>query len=154
MRPLFVFRQRLAPRYEDTTFLCRLPHPDLHFGAWLRHRRPERPPPPAIAGALNLKPTSADARAVQELMVALIQADTSNPPGNEGLAVAALSAFFEANGITSRTVTAPGLEDRPILIAELRAPRRFKKPLVLLGHTDVVPADAKAWKNGRPLLGA
>ncbi|MEE2835280.1 MAG: M20/M25/M40 family metallo-hydrolase [Myxococcota bacterium] len=115
---------------------------------------PSVPAPPAIADALNLKPTSADARAVQELMVALIQADTSNPPGNEGLAVAALSAFFEANGITSRTVTAPGLEDRPILIAELRAPRRFKKPLVLLGHTDVVPADAKAWKNGLgPFLG-
>ena len=65
---------------------------------------PSVPAPPAIADALNLKPTSADARAVQELMVALIQADTSNPPGNEGLAVAALSAFFEANGITSRTV--------------------------------------------------
>ena len=109
---------------------------------------PPVPSPPAVADGLNLKPNSADQRAATELLVKLIQADTSNPPGNEGAAVAVLVEFFKAHGIKTRTVMAPGMEDRPILIAELRAPRRFKKPMLLLGHTDVVPANPKAWKNG------
>ncbi len=109
---------------------------------------PPVPAPPAVADGLNLKPNSADQRAATDLLVKLIQADTSNPPGNEGLAVTVLSEFFKAHGIKTRVLTPDGLEDRPILVAELRAPRRFKKPMILLGHTDVVPANPKAWKNG------
>jgi acetylornithine deacetylase/succinyl-diaminopimelate desuccinylase-like protein len=109
---------------------------------------PSVPVPPNIADGLNLEPHSADQRALSELLIKLIQADTSNPPGNEGAAVAVLAAFFKAHGIPTKTISAPGLEDRPILRAHLKASRRFKKPMLLLGHTDVVPADPKAWKNG------
>ena len=60
---------------------------------------PPVPVPPAVADGLNLKPNSADQRAATDLLVKLIQADTSNPPGNEGLAVAVLIEFFKTHGI-------------------------------------------------------
>jgi acetylornithine deacetylase/succinyl-diaminopimelate desuccinylase-like protein len=74
----------------------------------------------------------------------LIQVDTSNPPGNETPAAMVLKAYLEANGVECEIVARDA--DRANLVA--RIPGNGSGPsLALLGHTDVVPADAQDWKR-------
>ncbi|HYG75638.1 MAG TPA: M20 family metallopeptidase [Planctomycetota bacterium] len=73
---------------------------------------------------------------VTKLLSELIQIDTTNPPGNEHLAVAYCAKFCEARKIPYKTYD-PG-EGRTSLIAEVGSgsgPRLF-----IPAHTDVVPA--------------
>lgn len=81
--------------------------------------------------------------AVQRLQE-YVRIDTSNPPGNEEAAVAFFAAIFKAEGIPFETATsAPG---RGNIWARLKG--NGKAPaLVLLHHTDVVPADPKYWDS-------
>jgi acetylornithine deacetylase/succinyl-diaminopimelate desuccinylase-like protein len=86
--------------------------------------------------------------ALQEEAVALtrelIQVDTSNPPGNETPAAMVLKRYLEANGIECEIVAREA--SRANLVA--RIPGNGSGPsLALLGHTDVVPADAQDWKR-------
>jgi acetylornithine deacetylase/succinyl-diaminopimelate desuccinylase-like protein len=78
------------------------------------------------------------------LLSRLIQADTSNPPGEVSSAAAVLEAYFRENGVAPLVVgEAPEL---PNVIARL--PGRGGGPtLLLLGHLDVVPAEATEWKH-------
>jgi acetylornithine deacetylase/succinyl-diaminopimelate desuccinylase-like protein len=70
----------------------------------------------------------------------LIQVDTSNPPGRETPAALVLKEYLEANGIECELVARD--PERANLIA--RIPGTGEGPsLALLGHTDVVPADAQ-----------
>ncbi len=74
----------------------------------------------------------------------LIRVDTSNPPGRETPAAMALRDYLEANGIACELVARD--PERANLIA--RIPGSGEGPsLTLLGHTDVVPADAEDWQN-------
>jgi acetylornithine deacetylase/succinyl-diaminopimelate desuccinylase-like protein len=74
----------------------------------------------------------------------LIQVDTSNPPGNETPAAMVLKAYLEANGVECEIVARDA--NRANLVA--RIPGNGSGPsLALLGHTDVVPADAQDWKR-------
>lgn len=74
----------------------------------------------------------------------LIRVDTSNPPGRETPAALVLKEYLEANGIECELVARD--PDRANLIA--RIPGTGEGPsLALLGHTDVVPADAQDWKH-------
>ena len=74
----------------------------------------------------------------------LIQVDTSNPPGNETPAAMVLKRYLEANGVECEIVARDA--DRANLVA--RIPGNGGGPsLALLGHTDVVPADAQDWKR-------
>jgi acetylornithine deacetylase/succinyl-diaminopimelate desuccinylase-like protein len=87
-----------------------------------------------------------DWQALQTEAVGTLQAylriDTSNPPGNVGPAVDLLAGVLERDGIpVERFESAPG---RSILLARLRG-SGAAKPIVLLHHTDVVPADATRW---------
>jgi acetylornithine deacetylase/succinyl-diaminopimelate desuccinylase-like protein len=77
-----------------------------------------------------------------------IQVDTVNPPGNESRAVDFYAAIFDAEGISYETAeSAPG---RGNIWARL--PGGNEPALILLQHTDVVPADREYWSTD-PLSG-
>jgi acetylornithine deacetylase/succinyl-diaminopimelate desuccinylase-like protein len=79
-----------------------------------------------------------------ETLQAYIRIDTSNPPGHVGPAVDLLASVLSREGIGfERFESAPG---RSILMARLPGTGKAK-PIVLLHHTDVVPADASRWKR-------
>ncbi len=70
-----------------------------------------------------------------------IRVDTINPPGNEQRAVDFYARIFEAEGITYETAeSAPG---RGNIWARLEG--GDEPGLILLQHTDVVPADEEFW---------
>lgn len=74
----------------------------------------------------------------------LIRVDTSNPPGRETPAALVVRDYLEANGIACELVARD--PERANLIA--RVPGTGGGPsLALLGHTDVVPADAEDWTH-------
>jgi acetylornithine deacetylase/succinyl-diaminopimelate desuccinylase-like protein len=73
---------------------------------------------------------------------ALLRMDTSDPPGNEAPAVEYLKAVLQKEGIEVKTF---GLEaNRPNLVARLKGNGK-KRPLLLMGHTDVVTVDPTKW---------
>jgi len=74
----------------------------------------------------------------------LIRVDSSNPPGNETPAALVLKSYLEANGLECELVARD--PDRANLVA--RIPGNGTGPsMALVGHTDVVPADAQDWKR-------
>ncbi len=77
-----------------------------------------------------------------------IRVDTINPPGNETRAVEFIANILEAEGIPFRTAeSAPG---RGNIWARLEG--GDEPGLILLQHTDVVPADPNYWSSD-PLSG-
>jgi len=73
-----------------------------------------------------------------------IQIDTTNPPGNEIKAARFFKEIFDREGIDAHIIeSAPG---RGNIYAKLRGDGS-KKAVLLLNHMDVVPADAKLWKE-------
>jgi acetylornithine deacetylase/succinyl-diaminopimelate desuccinylase-like protein len=89
-----------------------------------------------------------DWKALEDNAVALlsryIQIDTTNPPGNEIKAAEFFKQIFEREGIEAKIIeSAPG---RGNVYARLGGDGS-KKAVVLLNHMDVVPADAKQWKE-------
>jgi len=76
------------------------------------------------------------------LLCEFIAIDTSNPPGNEEAACRWLAGILQREGISSTYYeSAPG---RGSLIARLRG-SGSRGPLMLLNHTDVVPAQPEYW---------
>jgi acetylornithine deacetylase/succinyl-diaminopimelate desuccinylase-like protein len=74
-----------------------------------------------------------------------IRIDTTNPPGNERELAEWLGAYLEREGIESRVIPLPD-EASPRAAVWARLPGRGEgRPLILLSHLDVVPADARAW---------
>jgi len=79
------------------------------------------------------------------LLRELLRIDTSNPPGRETPAAALLERYLRANGVECELVARePG---RANLVARLPGRRSDHSSLMLLGHTDVVPADASRWRH-------
>ena len=75
---------------------------------------------------------------------ALVRVDTSDPPGNEKPAADYLRQVLEKEGIPVQTFT---LEpNRPNIVARLKG-NGSKRPLLLMGHTDVVNVDASKWTH-------
>jgi acetylornithine deacetylase/succinyl-diaminopimelate desuccinylase-like protein len=73
---------------------------------------------------------------------ALVRFDTADPPGRELEAAEYLEKVLEAAGIATQTFA---LEPhRPNVVARLKGSGR-KRPLLLMGHTDVVNVDVKKW---------
>ena len=66
---------------------------------------------------------------------ALVQLDTSNPPGNETRAVEYLKKVLEAEGIPTKTFALD--PKRANLVAGLKG-NGSKRPLLILAHIDVV----------------
>ena len=75
---------------------------------------------------------------------ALLKFDTSDPPGQEKPAVDYLKQVLEAEGIPVEILF--NEPDRPNLVARLKG-SGAKRPLLIMGHTDVVNVDPKKWKH-------
>ena len=74
----------------------------------------------------------------------LIRFDTTNPPGNEMPLVRELATALEKEGIPAQVLeSAP---ERGNLVARLRGDGS-QRPLLLLSHLDVVPAEASQWSH-------
>jgi acetylornithine deacetylase/succinyl-diaminopimelate desuccinylase-like protein len=73
---------------------------------------------------------------------ALLRLDTSNPPGNERLATTYLQQVLEREGIPVQIFALD--PNRPNLVARLRS-SGARRPILLMGHTDVVTVDPKKW---------
>lgn len=78
------------------------------------------------------------------LLSGYIRIDTTNPPGNEIRAARFFKEIFDREGIEAKIIeSAPG---RGNIYARLKG-AGTKKAVLLLNHMDVVPADAKLWKE-------
>jgi acetylornithine deacetylase/succinyl-diaminopimelate desuccinylase-like protein len=76
------------------------------------------------------------------LLKGLVQIDTSNPPGNEIEAAQYIKAILDREGIASEIIeAAPG---RASIVARLTG-SGAKKPLLLMGHLDVVGVERDKW---------
>ena len=92
--------------------------------------------------------TEAELEALRDEAVALLRdllrIDTSNPPGRETAAAQLLARYLEDNGVACELIGSD--PERANVVARL--PGRGGGPsLMLLGHTDVVPADPGAWRH-------
>jgi acetylornithine deacetylase/succinyl-diaminopimelate desuccinylase-like protein len=76
--------------------------------------------------------------------LAILRLDTQNPPGNEVLVVDYLKGVLDEAGIETRVFALD--PKRPNLVARLRG-SGAKRPLLVMGHTDVVTVDATKWKH-------
>ena len=77
-----------------------------------------------------------------ETLVDLVRLDTSQPEGNEILAANYLKKKLDADGIPSEIFEAkPG---RASIVARVKGNGK-KKPLLLLGHLDVVAVERDEW---------
>ena len=79
----------------------------------------------------------------------LIRFDTSDPPGGEKPAVDYLKSVLDREGIPVEVFALEA--HRPNLVARLKGSGR-KRPLLIMGHTDVVNVDPKKWTQ--PPFGA
>ncbi|PHX94294.1 MAG: peptidase M20, partial [Pedosphaera sp.] len=90
-------------------------------------------PQPNFPAALNETITN---------LSAFIRVDTVNPPGNETRGAQFLKAILDREGIPSEILA---LEPaRGSLVARLKGNGK-KKPLLLMGHTDVVGVEREKW---------
>jgi acetylornithine deacetylase/succinyl-diaminopimelate desuccinylase-like protein len=71
-----------------------------------------------------------------------LRVDTSNPPGRERLAAEFLKKIFDAEGIENRIYDLGN--ERANILARLPG-SGLGRPILLLNHLDVVPADAERW---------
>src|SRR5215213_3897282 len=83
-------------------------------------------------------------RETLEHFQALLRLDTRNPPGNERRAAEYLKAVFDREGIPAQLVALDS--SRANVIARLKGTGR-KRPLLIMGHTDVVTVDTTKWTH-------
>ena len=90
-----------------------------------------------------LAPAQADlGERARRYLAELVRIDTTNPPGNETRAAEYIRAALAAEGIAAELL---GEEpSRLNVIARLKG-SGASRPLLLMAHTDVVPADRKQW---------
>ena len=107
-------------------------------------------PGATVPGAVALgvqSPTQLDWKALEpEIMgqfQAIMRIDTRNPPGNEHLAVEHLRKALDAAGISNQVFALD--PNRSNIVARLKGSGK-KKPLLIMGHTDVVTVDEKKWQ--------
>lgn len=75
-------------------------------------------------------------------MVNLVRINTSNPPGNETEAANYIKAALAADGIESELFALD--PDRANLVARIPG-NGSKRPILIMGHTDVVGVQAEKW---------
>jgi acetylornithine deacetylase/succinyl-diaminopimelate desuccinylase-like protein len=80
------------------------------------------------------------------LLKELIALDTQNPPGNEVRVARRLEALFRGLPGVDTHVLDPG-DGRANFVARLRATTPGKRPVLIMGHMDVVGADATKWAS-------
>jgi acetylornithine deacetylase/succinyl-diaminopimelate desuccinylase-like protein len=89
---------------------------------------------------------AATQRATEAHLRNLIRLDTQNPPGNEMRAALYFDSVFRGvPGIETHVLDAG--EGRANFVARLRAGRPTGKPVLVMGHMDVVGADTARWET-------
>src|SRR5262249_32919248 len=84
-----------------------------------------------------------------QLLQGLLRYDTTNPPGNEIIAIQYIADILKREGIESTFLeSAP---TRANLVARLKG-NGSRQPFILMGHVDVVPVEADKWEH--PPFGA
>ena len=101
----------------------------------------------AITGAQTGQ-AAIEAETIQHFQ-ALLRIDTSSPPGNETRAVEYLKQVFEKEGIPYQTFAKD--PSRANIVARLKGNGK-KRPILIMGHTDVVTVDPAKWTH--PPFGA
>lgn len=92
--------------------------------------------------AFAQKPADSTKDDVVRYLTDLVKIDTSNPPGDEIKAAQYIKSVLDREGIPSEIVeSAPG---RASIIARLKG-NGSKKPLLLMGHIDVVGVERSRW---------
>src|ERR1700751_84872 len=78
----------------------------------------------------------------RQYLPALIRLDTSNPPGNESKVASYLKQVADSSGIPAELL---GDDPKRLnMVARIKGNGK-NKPLLLMAHTDVVPAERKQW---------
>jgi acetylornithine deacetylase/succinyl-diaminopimelate desuccinylase-like protein len=77
---------------------------------------------------------------------ALVRFDTSDPPGNEQPAADYLVGVLKQEGIPVQVFARADTPHRLNVVARLKGSGR-KRPLLIMGHTDVVNVDPKKWTH-------
>jgi acetylornithine deacetylase/succinyl-diaminopimelate desuccinylase-like protein len=86
--------------------------------------------------------TEASRAEAAQFLTDLVKVDTSNPPGNEVKAASYIKAVLDKEGIASEIFeSAPG---RGNIVARLKG-NGSKRPLLLMGHLDVVGVERDKW---------
>ena len=80
---------------------------------------------------------------------ALLRLDTSSPPGNEIRAVEYLKQVLDKEGIANQVFAKD--PQRPNIVARIKGNGK-KRPILVMGHTDVVTVDPAKWTH--PPFGA
>jgi len=94
------------------------------------------------APAASAGPAEAWRAEAMTFLIALVKIDTSNPPGDEIKAANYIKSVLDKEGIPSEIFeSAPG---RANLVARLKG-NGTKKPLMLMGHLDVVGVERDKW---------
>jgi acetylornithine deacetylase/succinyl-diaminopimelate desuccinylase-like protein len=75
---------------------------------------------------------------------AVLRLDTSNPPGNEHLVTDYLKGVFDGEGIPAQVFAKD--PNRPNIVARLKG-NGSKRPLLVMGHSDVVTVDPAKWEH-------
>jgi acetylornithine deacetylase/succinyl-diaminopimelate desuccinylase-like protein len=100
---------------------------------------PAGPPPAGFDRAAAQRDTLA-------LLTDLVALDTQNPPGNEIRVATRLEALLRGvPGIDTRILD-PG-DGRANFVARLKATRPTRRAVLVMGHMDVVGADAAKWQS-------
>ena len=102
-----------------------------------------------LLGARPLRADPIDWQRVGDEAVGRLQTyvriDTTNPPGNETPAAELLRGWLAAEGIEARLYDPMDNPQRQALVARL--PGRSGRTIVLMSHSDVVPAVAGEWTH-------
>ncbi len=78
-------------------------------------------------------------------LIALLKLDTTSPPGHERLAADYIAGELAKEGIASEIVeSAP---TRANIVARLKAEHPTDRPILLMGHTDVVSVERDKWEH-------
>ena len=101
-----------------------------------------------LIGSPAAAQTTLDWKAVEEETLrhfqALVQMDTTDPPGNETPAADYIRQVFAKEGIPTQVFA---LEpQRPNVVARLKGSGK-KRPLLIMAHTDTVNVDPKKWTH-------
>jgi acetylornithine deacetylase/succinyl-diaminopimelate desuccinylase-like protein len=102
----------------------------------------------ATAAATTAQQPSIEAETLQHFQ-ALMRLDTSSPPGNETRAVEYLKQVLEKEGVPHQVFAKD--PSRANIVARIKGNGK-KRPILVMGHTDVVTVDPAKWTH--PPFGA
>jgi len=96
------------------------------------------------SGSVRLQPDwSALEPEIMQQFQAVLRFDTRNPPGNEHIVAEYLKGVFDKAGIPAQVFALDA--NRSNVVARLKGNGK-KKPLLIMGHSDVVTVDEAKWK--------